>query len=202
MLGLTLDKLVVIGIIVAILVGPQRLPLYVQRTLETVRAMRTFLETARTQAEERTGVSRQQWQSLDIRHYDPRRILRDALDETADGSRAGASAESADPLPEEREKGTTAQQKPAFIIAGSSGHPRRIPVTRQTDQGTAAETAGAAEQNQEAAPLSPAARGRTQRQGDGEPSLSDITDEIDLPAVGGEDRLDDRHAQSGSPGDA
>ncbi|MFT4210878.1 MAG: twin-arginine translocase TatA/TatE family subunit [Microbacterium sp.] len=94
MFGLTFEKLFVIAVIAAIVIGPQRLPALTRRLAETIRALRGFVESTRARAEDEMGVSLQRadWQSLDLRQYDPRRIVRDALA----GSDTGASATSAE----------------------------------------------------------------------------------------------------------
>lgn len=96
MFGLSLEKLMVIAIIAVIVVGPQRLPLYASRLAELIRAVRSFTETAKARAEEELGVplTRAEWEALDPRRYDPRRIVREALqsDEDAAGAARPAGA--------------------------------------------------------------------------------------------------------------
>lgn len=80
MLGLTFEKLVVIALIAVVVIGPQRLPGYAERLAAFVRSVRDFAEAAKIRAEGELGVplDGDQW-SAQLRQYDPRRIVRDAL---------------------------------------------------------------------------------------------------------------------------
>ncbi|MFT4187071.1 MAG: twin-arginine translocase TatA/TatE family subunit [Aeromicrobium sp.] len=75
MFGLTFEKLLLIGLLAAVLVGPSQLPVHARRLGRILREARDLLETARQRAEAETGVS------LDPHQYDVRQILREALDE-------------------------------------------------------------------------------------------------------------------------
>lgn len=88
MFGLTFDKLLLIAVIAGFLLGPHRLPAYAQKLGETVRALRAFAESARVKAESELNISlpAATVQSLDIRQYDPRRIVRDALNTPTDAA--------------------------------------------------------------------------------------------------------------------
>ncbi|GLJ60949.1 hypothetical protein GCM10017576_10780 [Microbacterium barkeri] len=88
MFGLTFEKLLVIALIAAVIVGPTRLPHYAQRVAELIRSVRSFLDAARERTEAETGISLEEWKAMDPRRYDPRRIVRDALDPAAEESRA------------------------------------------------------------------------------------------------------------------
>lgn len=78
MLGLTLDKLVVVGIIAVALVGPARLPGYAAMLGRFVRRMRTTADGLKERVSEELG-EEIDWQRLDPRRYDPRAIVRSAL---------------------------------------------------------------------------------------------------------------------------
>lgn len=99
MFGLTVEKLLLIGVIAVFLVGPQRLPLYAAKLGAFVRAMRDVADTAKARVAEELGpdFDATEWQKLDPRQYDPRRIVRDALtegassDSTADALTGGAT---------------------------------------------------------------------------------------------------------------
>jgi sec-independent protein translocase protein TatB len=75
------DKILVIGIIAVFLLGPKRLPLYAQKLARFVKMLRGFADTAKTRMREEMGPEFDdiEWQKLDPRQYDPRRIIRDAL---------------------------------------------------------------------------------------------------------------------------
>ncbi len=89
------------------MVGPERLPGYVQQATEFIKGARRFMADAKTKVDEELGpeFSDVDWQKLDPRQYDPRKIVRDALleDTVLDSNRtaavgaAGAVAASAAP---------------------------------------------------------------------------------------------------------
>ncbi len=110
MFGLSFEKIVLVGIIAAIILGPSRLPYYAEKLGEMVRLLRAQAEAARTRAAETVGA--EDWQTLDPRQYDPRRIIRDAL-------------EAPNPEP--------AEAAGSYVITGSSGHPRRRFVAHADD---------------------------------------------------------------------
>ena len=135
MFGLSFEKLIIVGIFAALIIGPQRLAHYAQRLGEFARLLRAQIDTARTRAAESMGTA--DWRTLDPRQYDPRRIIREALDEQ--GSARGS--QTADPGAAEHsdravdgESRSPAEAAGSFVITGSSGHPRRRFVAR-TDEG-------------------------------------------------------------------
>jgi len=74
--GLDPDKLVLLLIVAALLVGPERLPQYAETLAKfTVRA-REWLSGAKTRVKEELG---DDFDDVECRHLDPRRIIRDAL---------------------------------------------------------------------------------------------------------------------------
>lgn len=78
-------EFLIIGIIAVLVIGPKRLPEYAQKFRNFVREARRMANGAREQIKEEAGVdlSTIDWQKLDPRQYDPRRIIREALlDET------------------------------------------------------------------------------------------------------------------------
>ncbi|PYY36941.1 Sec-independent protein translocase TatB [Curtobacterium sp. MCJR17_055] len=80
-MNIQLDKILIIGIIAVLLLGPQRLPVYAQKLAEFVKAVRRFADSAKERMREEMGPDFDDvdWQKLDPRQYDPRRIIRDAL---------------------------------------------------------------------------------------------------------------------------
>lgn len=154
MLGLSIDKLLVVAIVAALIIGPARLPGYAQRLGEIVRGLRSFLDAARARAEVETGLSKEDWESMDPRRYDPRRIVREALAEPepepkpeADAAVASMAPAPAAPEPDARavpdaipgaavaldpgpaEPGSAPTPAVRYIITGSSAHPRRVLVS-------------------------------------------------------------------------
>ena len=89
MFGLTFDKLLVIGVLAVFLLGPERLPHYASKLAQLVRTVRTMADGAKDRMRSEMGPEFDdvEWQKLDPRQYDPRRIIRDALlDPPAGGS--------------------------------------------------------------------------------------------------------------------
>ncbi len=79
--GITIEKLLLIGVIAALLIGPERLPRYAESLARFTRRTRDFLQGAKTRVREEMGSDFDDvdWRSLDPRQYDPRRIIREAL---------------------------------------------------------------------------------------------------------------------------
>ncbi|MFJ4998231.1 twin-arginine translocase TatA/TatE family subunit [Microbacterium sp. NPDC088619] len=135
MFGLTIEKLFLMALIAAVIIGPRRLPEYAGRLGALVRRVTLLAGDAARRAEQEAGVTsiRQEWTALDPRQYDPRRIIRDAW-------AAGESAESRERMPIDAADGATAntedetqsesepepEPERAWIMGGSSGHPRRM----------------------------------------------------------------------------
>ncbi len=79
--GLDMEKLVIIGVIAVLLLGPERLPRFAEWLARfTVRA-RDWVNGAKDRVKDEMGedFSDVEWRKLDPRQYDPRRIIRDAL---------------------------------------------------------------------------------------------------------------------------
>jgi sec-independent protein translocase protein TatB len=79
--GLTFEKLLLIGVIAALLVGPQRLPKYAEGLARLTQRARDMLQGARSRMRDEMGdeFDEVDWRKLDPRQYDPRRIIREAL---------------------------------------------------------------------------------------------------------------------------
>lgn len=79
--GITIEKLLVIGVIAALLVGPERLPGYAESFARLVKKAGDYLRGAKERVREEVGpeIDELDWRKLDPRQYDPRRIIRDAL---------------------------------------------------------------------------------------------------------------------------
>ncbi|MCZ4564210.1 preprotein translocase [Rhodococcus sp. IEGM 1401] len=122
MFGLTFEKLFLVAIIAGFVLGPQRLPGYAHQLTRAVRSVRHFVDTTRTAAEDEIGVPlrRSEWESMNLRQYDPRRIVSDALRDT----NQLRDTES----PSEQVLAEAARVRPGqkYLITGPSSHPRRI----------------------------------------------------------------------------
>lgn len=135
MFGLSFEKLIIVGIFAVIVIGPQRLPHYAQKLGEFARLLRAQVDTARTRAAESMGA--EDWRTLDPRQYDPRRIIREALDEPGSARSSETAAPGSTEHSERAPGGNTrslAEAAGSVVITGSSGHPRRRFVAR-TDEG-------------------------------------------------------------------
>lgn len=79
--GLTIEKLLLIGVIAALLVGPERLPRYAEGLARLTGRVREFLRGAQGRMRDEMGPEFDEvdWRKLDPRQYDPRRIIREAL---------------------------------------------------------------------------------------------------------------------------
>lgn len=79
--GLTFDKLLIIGVIAVFVIGPERLPQYAAGLARLVKSLRAMASSAKDRMRDEMGPDYDDidWQSLDPRRYDPRRIIREAL---------------------------------------------------------------------------------------------------------------------------
>lgn len=79
--GLTIEKLLLIGLIAGVLIGPERLPKYAETAARLTGRVREYIRGARTRVKEEMGdeFDDVDWRKLDPRRYDPRRIIREAL---------------------------------------------------------------------------------------------------------------------------
>jgi sec-independent protein translocase protein TatB len=115
MFGLTVEKLFLVAIVAGVLIGPQRLPLYAHELARLVRSSRSALETARARAETDAGVPLRssEW---DLTQYDPRRIVREALQDPPA------------PRDEAAEQALRVRPGQTHVVTGSAAHPRRVRV--------------------------------------------------------------------------
>ena len=82
--GLTIEKLLIIGVIALFLIGPDRLPAYSAQFGRLVRQLRDMASGAKDRMKDELGpdFDDMDWKKLDPRQYDPRRIIREALAES------------------------------------------------------------------------------------------------------------------------
>ncbi|MFG6278419.1 twin-arginine translocase TatA/TatE family subunit [Microbacterium sp. 5K110] len=95
--GLTIEKLLLIGVIAALVIGPERLPKYAESLARLTKRAKETMQGAKTRMRDEMGPDFDDvdWRKLDPRQYDPRRIIREALLEdtpTATMRAAGAAA--------------------------------------------------------------------------------------------------------------
>ncbi len=79
--GITLDKLLLIAVLAALLLGPERLPALAEKLGALVRGLRDMASGAKDRMREEMGPEFDEvdWRKLDPRQYDPRRIVMQAL---------------------------------------------------------------------------------------------------------------------------
>ncbi|MDA7715815.1 sec-independent translocase [Pontimonas sp.] len=82
--GLSMEKLLLIGVIALFLIGPDRLPGYSAQFGRLIRRLRDMASGAKDRMRDELGpdYDDMDWKKLDPRQYDPRRIIREALDES------------------------------------------------------------------------------------------------------------------------
>ncbi|HEY0120001.1 MAG TPA: Sec-independent protein translocase TatB [Cellulomonas sp.] len=87
MFGINGGELIILLVVVALVVGPERLPGYAEQLAKWVRSLRGYVQDARRRVDDELGDAGLDWEALDPRRYDPRRIVREALldDLPADG---------------------------------------------------------------------------------------------------------------------
>lgn len=90
--GLSFEKLLIIGVIAVFLLGPDKLPGYAAKLGQFVRTLRGMADTAKARMRDEMGpeFDEVEWQKLDPRQYDPRRIIRDALVDVPEAQRRPA----------------------------------------------------------------------------------------------------------------
>jgi sec-independent protein translocase protein TatB len=88
--GINGGELLVLLLVAAVVVGPERLPRYAEQLARWVRSWRATLMTARERLADELGEQDVDWTALDPRRYDPRRIVREALADPAPTRPGGA----------------------------------------------------------------------------------------------------------------
>lgn len=133
MLNVSGGELVLLIILGLIILGPDKLPEYARKLAQFVRSARDMAEGARTQIREEMGPAFDDvdWQALDPRQYDPRRIVREAL-ASPPGSPAGGSAR-AQAANEAAIAGEPARSPGAAQQPAARGHDPELPTPWDTD---------------------------------------------------------------------
>lgn len=86
MFGISAGELVVLFVVAAVVLGPERLPDYAAQLARLVRELRRMARGATDQVRSEMGPEFDDidWRKLDPRQYDPRRIVREALTDVWD----------------------------------------------------------------------------------------------------------------------
>lgn len=81
MFGINPSEFIVLLVVAAVVLGPERLPDYAQQLARLVRELRRMAQGASAQVRQEMGPEFDEidWAKLDPRQYDPRRIVREAL---------------------------------------------------------------------------------------------------------------------------
>ena len=81
MFGVNPSEFIVLLVVAAVVLGPERLPEYAQQLARLVRELRRMAQGASAQVRNEMGPEFDDidWAKLDPRQYDPRRIIREAL---------------------------------------------------------------------------------------------------------------------------
>jgi sec-independent protein translocase protein TatB len=116
MFGLTFDKLLLLVVLAAFLLGPDRLPAAAAALGRAVKTIKRLADDTRERVREEVGpeFDAVDWKRLDPRQYDPRRIVRDALADPA--PRPVLSAPRRHPVPQ----GTRADSADTAVPAGDT----------------------------------------------------------------------------------
>lgn len=79
MVGINGGELLVLLLVVALVIGPERLPAYASQLASWARRLRDVARDTRERVDAELGEGDVDWAALDPRQYDPRRIVREAL---------------------------------------------------------------------------------------------------------------------------
>lgn len=101
MFGLSGEKLLLLGLLAVLILGPERLPGYAQTLADWIKKLKRMVDNYQKQAKDELGEGFEDldWRKLDPRQYDPRRIVKDALrEELAPITTSVAAATAVTPL--------------------------------------------------------------------------------------------------------
>lgn len=125
MFGINGGELLVLLLVAAVVIGPERLPRYAEQLARWVRTWRATLTTTKERIAAELGDDDVDWAALDPRRYDPRRIVRDALTDV-DGTGPGPGG-AAGPGPVARTAQGAVVGRGAGSAAGSAARPDGSP---------------------------------------------------------------------------
>ncbi|MBT2485340.1 MULTISPECIES: Sec-independent protein translocase TatB [unclassified Microbacterium] len=117
--GLTFEKLVLIGLIAVMIIGPERLPRAAEGFSRMVRKAGEYLRDTKSRMRQEMGpeLDDVDWRKLDPRQYDPRRIIRDALlEDPQPAPAAQARSTIAEPVAPRVHQEFDAQNRPPYDV--------------------------------------------------------------------------------------
>ncbi|WGW10550.1 twin-arginine translocase TatA/TatE family subunit [Saxibacter everestensis] len=124
MFGINGGEMIVLIVIALVVIGPHRLPEYAEKLKNLVRQLKRMAEGAKAQVKEDLGEDFDDvdWKKLDPRQYDPRRIVREALQEETDSLKTALdSDDSAKPTNKSAATGSTAAGATGSAAASAAG---------------------------------------------------------------------------------
>lgn len=123
MFGINGGELIVLFLVAAFVIGPERLPRYAEQLGHWVRRARQFAADAKARVDEELGEEARDvdWAALDPRKYDPRRIVREALLDDMPPASGRAPARPSAPVKAAATAGTAATAAGAVRVAGDPG---------------------------------------------------------------------------------
>jgi sec-independent protein translocase protein TatB len=114
MFGLTIEKFLVVAAIAAFVIGPERLPAYATKLADIVRGLRNLTASAKSHLATEYGDDGLDWKRLDPRQYDPRHIIRQALEEDEGGAAAASPSDAATVAARVDDPASTTPSEPAM----------------------------------------------------------------------------------------
>ncbi|PVE92264.1 MULTISPECIES: twin-arginine translocase TatA/TatE family subunit [unclassified Microbacterium] len=115
--GLTFEKLLLIGLIAVLIIGPERLPRAAEGFARMVRKVGEYVRDTKSKMRQEMGpeLDDVDWRKLDPRQYDPRRIIRDALmEEPQPATATKARATIAEPVAPRAPQTFSAENRPPY----------------------------------------------------------------------------------------
>ncbi|GAA2929832.1 twin-arginine translocase TatA/TatE family subunit [Microbacterium luteolum] len=115
--GLTFEKLLLIGLIAVLIIGPERLPRAAEGFSRMVRKVGEYVRDTKSKMRQEMGpeLDDVDWRKLDPRQYDPRRIIRDALlEEPQPAAATKARATIAEPVAPRAPQEFSAENRPPY----------------------------------------------------------------------------------------
>lgn len=124
-MGINGTEMVILVIVALVVIGPKRLPEYAQKLRDAVRQLRRMAEGAKDNVKRDFGDDFKDvdWQKLDPRQYDPRRIVREALVEEDSAIREAKRREQGSSAAPAAASGTAAAASTAETTSASAAAP-------------------------------------------------------------------------------